>query len=59
VVIGKQAKAVPREDAMGYVLGYTIMNDVSARDLQLGKDGGIHPGQELRHVGPSSDQSLC
>ena len=33
VVIGKQAKAVPREEALGYVAGYTIMNDVSARDL--------------------------
>jgi len=52
VVIGKQAKAVPREDAMGYVLGYTIMNDVSARDLQLGKDGGIILGKNFDTSAP-------
>ncbi len=35
VVIGKTAKKVPIESAMEYVFGYTIMNDVSARDIQL------------------------
>ncbi len=35
VVIGKEAKRVSREDAMDYVFGYTILNDVSARDIQL------------------------
>lgn len=34
VVIGKQAKNVSEYEAMRYVAGYTIMNDVSARDLQ-------------------------
>lgn len=34
VVIGKRARHVPQEDAMQYIAGYTIMNDVSARDLQ-------------------------
>lgn len=34
VVIGKRARNVPAEEAMGYVAGYTIMNDVTARDLQ-------------------------
>lgn len=52
VVIGKQAKSVPREDAMGYVAGYTIMNDVSARDLQLGKDGGIILGKNFDSSAP-------
>lgn len=33
-VIGKKAKHVPRENALDYVAGYTIGNDVSARDLQ-------------------------
>ena len=47
VVIGKRAKNVSREDAMSYVAGYTIMNDVSARDLQLGKDGGIILGKNF------------
>ena len=31
-VIGKQAKDVPVEKALGYVAGYTIANDLSARD---------------------------
>ena len=34
-VIGKTAKNVDIDDAMEYVFGYTICNDVSARDLQL------------------------
>jgi len=33
VVIGKKARNVRVEDAMDYVAGYTIMNDLSARDL--------------------------
>ncbi|HEX2827258.1 MAG TPA: fumarylacetoacetate hydrolase family protein [Burkholderiales bacterium] len=33
VVIGRRARNVKVEDAMQYVAGYTIMNDVSARDL--------------------------
>ncbi|MFJ2368381.1 fumarylacetoacetate hydrolase family protein [Microbacterium sp. NPDC087665] len=38
VVIGKVAKNVSAADALDYVLGYTIGNDVTARDLQR-KDG--------------------
>jgi 2-keto-4-pentenoate hydratase/2-oxohepta-3-ene-1,7-dioic acid hydratase in catechol pathway len=34
VVIGKQCKGVSASDAMDYVWGYTIVNDVTARDLQ-------------------------
>jgi 2,4-diketo-3-deoxy-L-fuconate hydrolase len=33
VVIGKAARNVKVEDAMAYVAGYTIMNDLSARNL--------------------------
>ncbi|CAI6067228.1 fumarylacetoacetate hydrolase family protein [Cohnella sp. JJ-181] len=35
VVIGKTAKRVPLESAMDYVFGFTVLNDVSARDIQL------------------------
>lgn len=35
VVIGKRAKLVPVAQALDYVFGYTIINDVSARDLQF------------------------
>ena len=37
VIIGKTAKNVSVADAMDYVMGYTIFNDVSARDLPEGK----------------------
>lgn len=34
VVIGSRARRVSPDDALQYVAGYTIVNDVSARDLQ-------------------------
>jgi 2-keto-4-pentenoate hydratase/2-oxohepta-3-ene-1,7-dioic acid hydratase in catechol pathway len=37
VIIGRRAKNVSREDALGYVLGYACANDVSARDWQIEK----------------------
>jgi 2-keto-4-pentenoate hydratase/2-oxohepta-3-ene-1,7-dioic acid hydratase in catechol pathway len=40
VVIGRRASHVPQSEAMEYVAGYTIGNDVSARDWQLRKPGG-------------------
>lgn len=36
VVIKAVAKNVSREDAPSYILGYTCLNDVTARDLQAG-----------------------
>jgi 2-keto-4-pentenoate hydratase/2-oxohepta-3-ene-1,7-dioic acid hydratase in catechol pathway len=36
LVIGKLAKNVSEEDALDYLWGYTIANDVTARDLQFG-----------------------
>ena len=35
VVIKKAGRWIPSEEAMDFVLGYTIANDVTARDLQL------------------------
>ena len=34
VIIGKQGKNIPVEQAMEYVFGYTVLNDITARDLQ-------------------------
>ena len=34
VVIGKSGKNIAERDAMGYVVGYTLFNDVTARDEQ-------------------------
>jgi 2-keto-4-pentenoate hydratase/2-oxohepta-3-ene-1,7-dioic acid hydratase in catechol pathway len=38
VIIGKRARKVKASEAFDYVLGYTCVNDVTARDLQR-KDG--------------------
>lgn len=35
IYIGKEGKNIPREKAEEYIAGYTILNDVSARDIQL------------------------
>jgi 2-keto-4-pentenoate hydratase/2-oxohepta-3-ene-1,7-dioic acid hydratase in catechol pathway len=35
VIIGRRCKEVSEQEALSYVAGYTIMNDVSARDLQI------------------------
>jgi 2-keto-4-pentenoate hydratase/2-oxohepta-3-ene-1,7-dioic acid hydratase in catechol pathway len=40
VVIGKTARHVTRERALDYVFGYTVANDVSARDWQREKSLG-------------------
>ncbi len=39
VVIGRTGKDIPAERAMEYVFGYTVLNDISARDLQLEREG--------------------
>ncbi|WP_394551985.1 fumarylacetoacetate hydrolase family protein [Agromyces sp. MMS24-JH15] len=38
VVIGREAFRVSREDALDHVAGYTIVNDVTTRDLVFRKD---------------------
>ena len=40
VVIGKPGRYIRRENAMEHVFGYTIGNDVTARDWQKGRPGG-------------------
>jgi 2-keto-4-pentenoate hydratase/2-oxohepta-3-ene-1,7-dioic acid hydratase in catechol pathway len=34
-VIGRRCKDVPEEDALGAIAGYTLLNDLSARDYQF------------------------
>jgi 2-keto-4-pentenoate hydratase/2-oxohepta-3-ene-1,7-dioic acid hydratase in catechol pathway len=36
VVIGRRARRVTEADALDYVFGYMVINDISARDLQFG-----------------------
>ncbi|XP_055536066.1 fumarylacetoacetate hydrolase domain-containing protein 2 [Wyeomyia smithii] len=40
VIIGKEAKHVSRANAMDYVFGYTVAQDISARDWQKTRNGG-------------------
>jgi len=47
VVIGKTAKDVSEEDALNYVYGYTVANDISARDLQIKQDSQWTRGKSL------------
>ena len=46
VVIGKTCRNVSEKKALDYVAGYTIINDISARDLQMG-DGQWVRGKSL------------
>ncbi len=46
VVIGKDAKNIQRDRAMDYVFGFTIANDVTARDWQ--RDKALGGGQFAR-----------
>jgi 2-keto-4-pentenoate hydratase/2-oxohepta-3-ene-1,7-dioic acid hydratase in catechol pathway len=39
ILIAKQGKNIPREQAMDYVFGYTICNDVSGRELAVPPPG--------------------
>lgn len=52
VVIGKEAKRISEEEAEEYVFGYTIMNDISARDLQF-KDGQWSRGKTADTFAPT------
>jgi len=51
VVIGRRATRVSEADALKYVFGYTLINDVSARDLQFG-DGQWVRGKGLDGFAP-------
>ncbi|HVQ75430.1 MAG TPA: fumarylacetoacetate hydrolase family protein [Candidatus Binatia bacterium] len=54
VVIGRTARYVSREQALDHVYGYTIINDVSARDLQFVTTqwGAGKIGDTLAPIGP-------
>lgn len=51
VVIGRLAKRVSEADALDYVFGYTLMNDVTAREIQRG-DGQWSRGKGLDTFAP-------
>ncbi len=46
VVIGKKGKYVKKEDALDYVFGYTVINDISARDCRRAGQWIVSKGQD-------------
>lgn len=46
VVIGKAGRDIREEDALGHVFGYTVINDITARDLQA-RHGQWFKGKSL------------
>ncbi len=55
IIIGKKGKYIKKENAMDYVLGFTIVNDVSFRDYQFPE---IHPYGLNWVMGKSLDSGL-
>src|SRR3954462_14365182 len=51
LVIGKRGKNIKEEEALDYVFGYTIFNDVTARDLTQ-KDPQFTRGKGFDTFGP-------
>jgi 2-keto-4-pentenoate hydratase/2-oxohepta-3-ene-1,7-dioic acid hydratase in catechol pathway len=47
VVLGPGGVDIPRERAMDHVFGYTVIDDVSARDVQTGHGGQFFKGKSL------------
>ena len=53
VVIGKAAKYVSKENALDYVAGYCIVNDVSERKFQMKLSGQWTKGKSCDTFGPT------
>ena len=51
VVIGKDGKNIKEEDALDHVFGYTLLNDISARDIQK-KEMSVR-------LGPAKGKDFC
>src|SRR5487761_192795 len=53
VLIGKAGVNITREDALEHVFGYTVINDVTARDIQSDWGGQFFKGKSLDASCPS------
>jgi 2,4-diketo-3-deoxy-L-fuconate hydrolase len=53
VVIGKRAHYVSEEDALDYVAGYCVINDVSERTFQKDRGGQWTKGKSSENFGPT------
>ena len=52
IVIGKHASYVEESDAMDYIAGYCVINDVSEREFQLERGGQWDKGKGCDSFGP-------
>ncbi len=52
VVIGETAQYINKRDALNYVAGYTICNDVSEREFQIERGGTWTKGKSCDTFGP-------
>ncbi len=56
IVIGKPGRHIPAERALQHVFGYTIVNDVTARDRQV----TLRPdGSSVYNLGPGKNFDTC
>ncbi|OYU79557.1 MAG: gentisate 1,2-dioxygenase [Flavobacterium sp. BFFFF1] len=46
VIVGKKGKYVPKSEALDYVFGYTVINDISARDCRRAGQWIVSKGQD-------------
>ncbi len=53
IVIGKKASYVPENQAMDYVAGYCVCNDVSEREYQIERGGTWDKGKGCDTFGPT------
>jgi 2-keto-4-pentenoate hydratase/2-oxohepta-3-ene-1,7-dioic acid hydratase in catechol pathway len=53
IVIGKTARYVPENDALNYVAGYCVCNDVSEREFQIERAGTWDKGKGCDTFGPT------
>ena len=51
IIIGRKGKNIPVSDAKDYIFGYTVFNDISARDIQF-KDGQWTRGKSFDTFAP-------
>lgn len=56
VVIGAEVRSVPEETSLQYVAGFTVANDLTARDFQLGDQGS---NLYIQHAWAKSCDTFC
>jgi 2-keto-4-pentenoate hydratase/2-oxohepta-3-ene-1,7-dioic acid hydratase in catechol pathway len=47
VIVGTAGRNIPKADALSHVFGYTVINDISARDVQIAHGGQWFKGKSL------------